>query len=130
VAPTETGSTEATSTLASAKQRRAADRAVPHLRLLPRDAPSLAVDSSRARVDHRAALSSYETFRIVGSRIRDIRRRGKFTQREIAARASISQAALSNYEHGKRDMALSILLAIAGALGTSAVDLLAGLEGH
>lgn len=106
---------------------RSADRAIPHLRLVPTNADSIPAGGAPARVEHRAASSSYETFRTIGARIRDTRRGSKFTQREVAARASISQAALSNYEHGKRDMPLSILLAIAGALEISATELLAGL---
>ena len=60
----------------------------------------------------------------VGRRIREWRLRRELSQAEVARRASITQASLSNYENGKRDLPLSTLLGVAGALNVSLGDLL------
>jgi transcriptional regulator with XRE-family HTH domain len=60
----------------------------------------------------------------VGSRIREWRLRRELSQAEVARKAGITQASLSNYENGKRDMPLSTLLGVAGALNVSLGDLL------
>ena len=60
----------------------------------------------------------------VGQRIREWRLRREMSQAEVARIAGITQASLSNYENGKRDMPLSTLLGVAGALNVSLGDLL------
>lgn len=60
----------------------------------------------------------------VGARIREWRLRRELSQAEVARKAGITQASLSNYENGKRDMPLSTLLGVAAALNVSLGDLL------
>jgi HTH-type transcriptional regulator, competence development regulator len=60
----------------------------------------------------------------VGERIREWRLRREMSQAEVARRAGITQASLSNYENGKRDMPLSTLVGVASALNVSIGDLL------
>lgn len=60
----------------------------------------------------------------VGQRIREWRLRRELSQAEVARLAGITQASLSNYEHGKRDLPLSTLLGVARALNVSVGDLL------
>lgn len=60
----------------------------------------------------------------VGRRMREWRLRREMSQADVAKRAGITQASLSNYENGKRDMPLSTLLGVAGALNVSVGDLL------
>ena len=43
---------------------------------------------------------------------------------DVARRAGITQASLSNYENGKRDMPLSTLMGVVAALNVSLGDLL------
>ena len=60
----------------------------------------------------------------VGQRIRAWRLRREFSQAEVARLAGITQASLSNYENGKRDLPLSTLIGVAAALNVSIGDLL------
>jgi transcriptional regulator with XRE-family HTH domain len=60
----------------------------------------------------------------VGQRIREWRLRRELSQAEVARLAGITQASLSNYENGKRDLPLSTLLGVARALNVSVGDLL------
>ena len=60
----------------------------------------------------------------VGNRIRDWRTRREMSQADVARLSGITQAALSNYENGKRDIPLSTLLGIARTLNVSLGDLL------
>ena len=60
----------------------------------------------------------------IGLRIREWRLRREMSQADVARHASITQASLSNYENGKRDMPLSTLIGVAGALNVSLGDLL------
>jgi transcriptional regulator with XRE-family HTH domain len=52
-----------------------------------------------------------------GTRIQQAREELGITQQELAARLGCTQAALSNYELGKRRLYLANLEKIAGALG-------------
>lgn len=52
----------------------------------------------------------------IGVRVRTVREARGLTQKELAQRVGITQGALSNYERGKRDMAVSTVIAIAEAL--------------
>jgi transcriptional regulator with XRE-family HTH domain len=60
----------------------------------------------------------------VGARIREWRLRRELSQAEVARLAGITQASLSNYENGKRDLPLTTLLGVARALNVSVGDLL------
>lgn len=60
----------------------------------------------------------------VGVKIREWRLRREMSQADVARRAGITQASLSNYENGKRDMPLSTLIGVASALNVSLGDLL------
>lgn len=60
----------------------------------------------------------------VGQRVRQWRLRREMSQADVARLTGITQASLSNYENGKRDMPLSTLLGVAGALNVSLGDLL------
>ena len=62
--------------------------------------------------------------RAVGQRIREWRLRRELSQADVARSAGITQASLSNYENGKRDMPLSTLLGVTGALNVSLGDVL------
>ena len=61
----------------------------------------------------------------LGSRIRTWRQRRRFSQSELAERSGVTQSTLSNYENGKREPAVSILIHIAEVLDVS-LDELAG----
>ena len=54
-----------------------------------------------------------------GSRIRALRRSRGMTQRQLAERAGCTDAAIRNYEAGRRALKGSALDAIAGALGVA-----------
>ncbi len=60
----------------------------------------------------------------VGQRIRAWRLRRELSQAEVARLAGITQASLSNYENGKRDLPLTTLLGVTRALNVSLGDLL------
>ena len=60
----------------------------------------------------------------VGQRIREWRRRRSLSQAYVANYAGITQASLSNYENGKRDLPLSTLLSVTGALNVTLAEVL------
>ena len=60
----------------------------------------------------------------VGRRLRDARRRRGLSQSEVSQSAGITQASLSNYETGKRELPLSTILNLAAALDVSLGDLM------
>ncbi|MBM3140688.1 MAG: helix-turn-helix transcriptional regulator [Chloroflexi bacterium] len=62
--------------------------------------------------------------RAIGQRIREWRLKRELSQAEVARQTGITQASLSNYENGKRDLPLSTLLGVAAALNVSLGDLL------
>jgi len=66
--------------------------------------------------------------REVGQRIREWRLRRDLSQAEVARVAGITQASLSNYETGKRDLPLSTFLGVAKALDVGVGDLLESEE--
>ena len=67
-----------------------------------------------------------ERRRETGERLRFWRTRRECSQAEVARAAHITQASLSNYETGKRELPLSTALAIAAALDVTLGDLLEG----
>jgi transcriptional regulator with XRE-family HTH domain len=66
----------------------------------------------------------FEIRSAVGRRIREWRLKRELSQADVARQAGITQASLSNYENGKRDLPLSTLVGVAGALNVSLGDLL------
>ncbi len=60
----------------------------------------------------------------VGVALRRIRLDRGLTQDALAERAAVSQAALSLYEKGKRDMSLKAAVRLVEVLGLSGVDAL------
>jgi transcriptional regulator with XRE-family HTH domain len=65
-----------------------------------------------------------EQRRAIGERIREWRLKRDLSQAEVARHAGITQASLSNYETGKRDLPLSTFLGVASALNVHVGDLL------
>lgn len=66
--------------------------------------------------------------RAVGSHLRRFRDARRMTQSEVAWHAGITQAALSNYENGKRDVPLPSLLSLARVLEVSPIELVPELQ--
>lgn len=62
--------------------------------------------------------------RAIGQRIREWRLKREMSQAEVARHAHITQASLSNYENGKRNLPVSTLLGVTSALNVSLGDLL------
>ncbi|MCY4638732.1 MAG: helix-turn-helix domain-containing protein [Chloroflexi bacterium] len=62
--------------------------------------------------------------RATGQRIREWRQRRALSQSTVARAADITQASLSNYETGKRDLPLATLLNLAAALDVPVGDLI------
>ena len=71
-----------------------------------------------------AHLSDNELRRETGQRLREWRLRRERSQAEVARAAGITQASLSNYETGKRELPLSTALRLAAALDVNLGDLL------
>ena len=60
----------------------------------------------------------------IGRRIREARRRRGLSQSEVSQAAGITQASLSNYETGKRELPLSTVMNLAAALDVPLGDLM------
>ena len=69
-------------------------------------------------------LSETELRRTTGQRLREWRLRRERSQAEVARASGITQASLSNYETGKRELPLSTALRLAAALDVHLGDLL------
>lgn len=65
-----------------------------------------------------------ERRRAIGQRIREWRLKRDLSQVEVSRVAGITQASLSNYETGKRDLPLSTFLGVVGALDIGVGELL------
>ena len=68
--------------------------------------------------------SGTEQRRAIGRRLREWRFKRDLSQADVARVSGITQASLSNYETGKRDLPLSTFLRVASALDVSVGDLL------
>ncbi|MCK9485107.1 MAG: helix-turn-helix domain-containing protein [Dehalococcoidia bacterium] len=68
--------------------------------------------------------------RQLGQRIRTWRQRRGVSQAELAERVGVTQSSLSNYENGKRDVSVYILMEIAGALEVELEDLTGTVRGR
>ena len=60
---------------------------------------------------------------VLGRRLRSLRERQGRTLTEVAARAGISPQYLSEIERGRKEPSSEMIAAVAGALGTTLVDL-------
>ncbi len=59
-----------------------------------------------------------------GNKIKALREERGMTQYDLAVRIGVSQARISHYETGRRDLSLELAANIATALGVSVDDLL------
>jgi len=64
----------------------------------------------------------------LGRRIRGLRLRRGWTQEELAFRAGLNKATMSDIERGKSDAAFSSLCKVSGAFGMTVAKLLIGVE--
>ena len=64
-------------------------------------------------------------FKAIGTRIAELRKNSAITQVQLAATVSVSQQTVASWEAGRRDVPVSLLPALARALGTG-VDTLVG----
>ena len=64
----------------------------------------------------------------LGERLRELRIREGWSQRELAERSRISQTTISQIENGKRNPSADVLKRLVGALGVSANFLLGNEE--
>jgi len=60
---------------------------------------------------------------VIGNQIRGWRLRRHLSQAGLARAAGINQASISNYEQGKRDLPVSVLVRIAAALDVDIVEI-------
>jgi transcriptional regulator with XRE-family HTH domain len=63
-----------------------------------------------------------------GDNLRRLRRRAGISQEEAAVRASLHRTAVGQLERGERVARIDTLIKLAGALGVSPAELLAGLS--
>lgn len=66
--------------------------------------------------------------RHMGARIREMRTERRESQTHLAARIGVTQASLSNYETGKREVPLGVALILADALEVRLAELLDGVR--
>src|SRR5687768_15539472 len=79
---------------------------------------------ARGRKEQQPHLTLGET----GLRIRDLRTKRGYTQDALARAVGITQATLSNYETGKREVPLRPALSLAGALDVTLGEILGTSE--
>lgn len=60
----------------------------------------------------------------IGARLRNLRLEAGRSQKELASTVSVTQASLSNYESGKRDLPLWLAVELAESLGHDVKELL------
>lgn len=60
----------------------------------------------------------------VGARLKQLRQTLNLSQEEVAWEADVAQGSISNYETGRNDIPLSVLVAICQALNTSPIEVL------
>ncbi|MGV0962444.1 MAG: helix-turn-helix domain-containing protein [Polynucleobacter sp.] len=65
----------------------------------------------------------------LGSRIREKRKAGGWTQEDLAARAEIDRSYLGGVERGQRNITFTVLCEICTALGCDVADLTKGMPG-
>lgn len=64
----------------------------------------------------------------VGTRLRRVRELRNLSQEEMGWIAGVTQGSISNYENGRNEIPLSVLIAICGALGIRPTELVPALE--
>lgn len=77
-----------------------------------------------------ASYSDFDTnqlYRLLGSRIRDVRRAAGLTQAELASAMSLSRTSVTNIEKGRQHLLIHSLFDIARAVGGTPEELLSGL---
>jgi transcriptional regulator with XRE-family HTH domain len=62
--------------------------------------------------------------KLVGERVRALRKSKNWSQEQLAEKAKVSQGTLSRIENGSVDMRLDTLSSVAAALGAKIYDLL------
>lgn len=67
---------------------------------------------------------SHELRAEVGARLRRLREERHISQEEIAFAAEVTQASISNYENGRNEIPLSVLLSVCDFLGVSLYEML------
>lgn len=72
-------------------------------------------------------LSAYPEPAEIGQTIQTLRQRANMSQKELAERSNLSQAQVSQMEHGKTNPSLEALNSVARALGVPTWVLIAGL---
>jgi transcriptional regulator with XRE-family HTH domain len=65
---------------------------------------------------------------LFGQRLRDVRQRRGVTQQELAQRAGMSEAYISNMEHGLKVPSLTTILRLAVALDCKVLDLVGAYD--
>lgn len=65
-------------------------------------------------------------FKLIGKRVREVRKRRNLSQIELAELADVSETYISYIECGKKKASLSILISIANVLDVSLDELLVG----
>lgn len=67
---------------------------------------------------------SHELRAEVGARLRLLREERHISQEEIAFAADVTQASISNYENGRNEIPLSVLLSVCDFLGVPLTEML------
>lgn len=67
---------------------------------------------------------SHELRAEVGARLRLLREERRISQEEIAFAAEVTQASISNYENGRNEIPLSVLLSVCDFLGVPLSEML------
>ncbi len=67
---------------------------------------------------------SHELRAEVGARLRLLREERHMSQEEIAFAADVTQASISNYENGRNEIPLSVLLSVCDFLGVPLTEML------
>ena len=65
---------------------------------------------------------------VVGRRVRELRRQGRISQEELAARAGLHRNYVGSVERGERDIGVTALGRLAGALDVTLVEFFAPIR--
>jgi transcriptional regulator with XRE-family HTH domain len=75
----------------------------------------------------RQRRSSHSFRQQVGARLKQLRQTQNLSQEQVAWEAAVAQGSISNYETGRNDIPLSVLVAICRALNTSPIEVLSSI---
>jgi DNA-binding XRE family transcriptional regulator len=92
--------------------------------MTPHGKPSSGDNASMSRTPDPDRHARAQKF---GENLRDARHGAELSQDELAGRADIDRAAISTYEHGRREPNLRTIVKLAHALGVPAGTLVHGL---